>query len=301
MNKSKFAAVAGVVSLIAALAGCGGFVYTTVGGTVTGLTSTDTAVTNTLILRNDANYTATLSADGPFSFNVASDAAYTISVSTQPLRVYCTVANGTGKMTSSASITNVRVTCIPSAPVGGNVTGLNIGATLVLANNNGNTDTSLIDSLNVSSVTSSPTFTFNKYVPPGKPFAVSVYTQPAAQNCTVSANGTGVIDGADLNAYKNIMVTCAPAVPVSVALSGLAAGATLALTNNGDTAVNNVITTTINGNFTFNQSMTEGQVYNVAVSSQPAGQVCTVTNGSGTAHLADPTAATNIVVTCANK
>lgn len=301
MNKSKFAAAAGVVGLVAALAGCGGFVYTTVGGTVTGLTSTDSTITNTLVLRNDANYTVSLSADGTFAFNVASDAAYTISVLSQPLRVFCSVANGTGKMTGSASVTNIAVTCVPSAPVGGSVAGMNTGNGLTLYNNYGNADATLIESLGVSV---NGTFTFNKWVPPGKPYAVTVYTQPPAQNCTV-LNGTGtigaVVDTTKPDTYKNVAVNCTQAVPVSIALSGLAAGASVTLSNNGDTAVNNVITQTINGNFTFNQSMVEGQAYNVAVSTQPANQICTVANGSGIAHLSAPAAATNIAVTCVNK
>ncbi|MES2069559.1 MAG: hypothetical protein V4488_04375 [Pseudomonadota bacterium] len=292
MNKSKFAAIVGGISLIAALAGCGGFVYTTVGGTVTGLGSG-----NTLELRNDANYRTSLSADGTFAFNVASDAAYNITVLTQPKTVYCTVANGSGKMGGSASVTNIVVTCVPSVPVGGTLTGMNTGAGIVVRNNDGNADTTLFDSLGL---TVNGTFTFGKYLPNGKPYNVTMYTQPVAQNCAVT-NGTGVVDNTKLDAYRNVAVDCVQAVPVSVALSGLASGATLVLMNNGDTAAINMIATTINGNFVFNQSMVEGQTYNVTVNTQPANQVCTVANGSGIAHLANPTAATNIAVTCVNK
>ncbi|GGC59969.1 hypothetical protein [Undibacterium terreum] len=299
MNKLKFAAVAGVVGLIAALAGCGGFVYTTVGGSVTGLTSTDSTITNTLVLRNDANYTQTLSADGTFAFNVASDASYTISVLTQPTTVFCTVANGTGHMTGSGSVTNVKVTCVPSVQVGGTLNGMNTGASMTLENNINNTDTTLQDSktLSVNGV-----FTFPKYMPTGKPYDFSVYIQPVAQNCTIT-NGTGVADNTKpVGSFANIAsVNCVQAVPVSVALSGLAAGGTIVFQNNGDTNSINMITQTINGNFTFNQSMVEGQAYNVTVGTQPAGQICTVTNGSGIAHLANPAGASNIPVTCVNK
>jgi hypothetical protein len=48
---------------------------------------------------NEQNFIRTLTADGSFSFNVASNANYSIVVSSQPNLVNCTVANGTGKMT----------------------------------------------------------------------------------------------------------------------------------------------------------------------------------------------------------
>lgn len=257
---------------------------------------------NTLVLRNDANYMATLTADGTFAFNVASDASYTISVLTQPLTVYCAIANGTGKMSGSASVTNVAVTCTPSAPVGGTVAGMNTGASITLHNNETNTDTTLQDSL---SPALNGQFTFAKYVHPGKPYNISVYVQPPAQNCTVT-NGQGVVDSATFSAnssaYSNIAsVNCAPAVPVSVALSGLASGASVVLMNNGDTTPINMLTLTLNGNGTFNQSMPDGKAYNVTVNTQPANQICTVTNGSGIASLSNPAAAANIAVTCVNK
>ena len=55
--------------LTLALGACGGFVYTTVGGNVKGLT---TDGLSTLYMGNEANFTSKLIADGPFSFKVAS-------------------------------------------------------------------------------------------------------------------------------------------------------------------------------------------------------------------------------------
>ena len=50
--------------------------------------------------------------------------------------------------------------------------------------------------------------------------------------------------------------------------------------------------------FTFGAILTTGVVYDVTAPGQPAGQLCTVTNGSGTAETAN---ITNVVVTCSDK
>ncbi|WP_394781553.1 hypothetical protein [Undibacterium sp.] len=294
MKKLKFGTVAAVVGLIAVLAGCGGFVYTTVGGTVKGL---PTDGTNSLTLTNDQNYRVGVTTDGPFSFAVASDGAYVISVLSQPNQVFCSVANGSGRMTSSASVTNVAVTCVPSIPLGGTVSGLNVGTSLSLQNNATSTDATLA-ALPLA-VSTNGVFTFARYVPPGKSYNVSVTLQPVAQDCAVT-NGTGVADAASqAGTYSNIVgVNCVQAVPVAVNISGLAAGKVLVLMDNGDTSLVNMITTSINGVFDFNTSIRDGKPYNVTVNTQPAGQTCTVANGSGIAQLSNPAAPGNILVTC---
>jgi hypothetical protein len=50
--------------------------------------------------------------------------------------------------------------------------------------------------------------------------------------------------------------------------------------------------------FTFGPILTDGIVYDVTVPDQPAGQLCTVTNGTGTATTAN---ISNVVVTCSNE
>ena len=52
-----------------------------------------------------------------------------------------------------------------------------------------------------------------------------------------------------------------------------------------------------NGNFTFATALNDGTNYAVSVLTQPTGQTCTVTNGSGTLSGAD---VTNVGVTCTN-
>ena len=51
-----------------------------------------------------------------------------------------------------------------------------------------------------------------------------------------------------------------------------------------------------NGTFTFATALGDGTAYNVTVKTNPAGQTCTVSNGSGTIASAN---ATNVTITCA--
>ncbi|MFO0579107.1 MAG: fibrinogen-like YCDxxxxGGGW domain-containing protein [Polyangia bacterium] len=78
-----------------------------VGGSVTGLTGT-------LVLQNNGGDDLTLTQSGAFAFNtqVASGARYAVTVKTHPKDLLCTVAAGSGPVTS-ADITNVAVTCAP--------------------------------------------------------------------------------------------------------------------------------------------------------------------------------------------
>jgi hypothetical protein len=66
-------------------------------------------------------------------------------------------------------------------------------------------------------------------------------------------------------------------------------GTGLVLQNNG-----NSLSVSADGNFTFPTAITSGSTYNVSVATQPSGQTCTVSNGSGTAT----SNVSNITVTC---
>jgi hypothetical protein len=89
----------------------------------------------------------------------------------------------------------------------------------------------------------------------------------------------------------------APTAPsqykVGGSVSGLASGATLALTDNaGDT-----LSITTNGSFSLAKTFSAGSSYSVTLATQPVVpvQTCTVANGTGTVGSA---AITNIAVTC---
>lgn len=268
--------------MTSALLGCGGFVYTTVGGTVSGLIVDSLG---NLVLKNEGNFTTSVLKDGPFSFREASNANYVISVLTQPNPVFCTVANGTGHMTSEASVNNIVVTCVPNVPVGGTINGLVRGTTIILSNN-GVQDYSRTDPVQLPPPADilpavDPSFTLAHYVVNGQNFNVAVFSQPAAQVCSV-VNGTGVgtVDNTNLSAAKHVVVNCVPGIPVGVNLAtALTSGSRVILSNND----NDPLTLSAVGDGTFNKSLLEGNFYNIKVINQPYSQFCSVTNGAGTA------------------
>ena len=76
-------------------------------------------------------------------------------------------------------------------------------------------------------------------------------------------------------------------------VSGLGAGKSVVLLNNGGDA----LTRNANGSFTFATPLANGAAYAVTVGTQPVGQTCTVSNGTGTVASAN---VTNVAVSCVN-
>jgi hypothetical protein len=251
----------------------------TVGGTVSGL------VGSGLILRNNGGNDLAVAGNGSFTFTsrVASGGAYAVTVLTQPSSPtqVCTVANGTGTV-AGANVTGVTVTCVTSTfTVGGTVTGLATGATVVLRNNGANN----------LSVTANGPFTFATPVASGGAYAVTVFTQPTTpdQTCAVSA-GTGTVGGANVT---SVVVTCVTnGFTVGGTVTGLD-GTGLVLRNNGGDS----LTVSANGAFTFPTPVVSGGAYSVSIFTQPSSpaQVCTVTNATGTVASAN---VTSVTVTC---
>lgn len=262
-------------------------------GTVSGLAGT-------VILRNGTE-TLSVAADGGFVFinRIPEGAAYAVSVAAQPAGQTCSVANGSGTM-PAADVTNVAVTCTNDPPppatsyaVGGTVSGLGSGKTLQLGLRHSGDVTRAI------SVTANGAFNFDpERVATGQPYAVSVVTQPAGQTCSV-ANGSGTMPGA---AVTNVAVTCAddptPVVTYSIGgtVAGLATGAALQLRLQHAGSSGSTIDVTANGQFSFGADRVDaGDSYVVSILTQPSGQTCSITNGSGTATAN----VTNVSVACA--
>jgi Galactose oxidase, central domain len=162
--------------------------------------------------------------------------------------------------------------------IGGTVSGLT-GTGLVLQDNGGDNLT----------ITASGSFTFATAVASGKPYAVTILTQPTtpSQTCTV-ANGSG---SATAN-VTTVQVSCAvPSLSIGGSVSGLQ-GAGLVLQDNGG----DNLTINASGTFTFPTLLIPGATYKVTVLTQPntPAQACTVTSGSGTASAS----VTNVQVVC---
>jgi peptidoglycan hydrolase-like protein with peptidoglycan-binding domain len=161
----------------------------------------------------------------------------------------------------------IRKSASKKYTIGGNVSGL--------------TDTVVLDASNGDSLTisSNGAFTFPTTITSGSSYSVSITSQPIGQMCNI-VNSTGTNTLANIT---NVTVTC---VTNTYTLGGTVSGlsGTVALLNNADDA----ITITDNGLFTFT-------TYSVTVLTQPAGQTCIVTNGSGAIVGSN---ITNIDITC---
>lgn len=184
------------LSLVAVLTACGGGGSTetdyAIGGTVSGLTGT-------VSLANSAE-TLNVSTNGSFKFSsrAREGANYNVTVKTQPTGQTCLIVQGSG-VVGKADITSPSVTCNDNAPntyaVGGTVSGLS--GSLVLLNG-----------AETLTLTSSGSFSFVSRSTPGASYAVSVKTQPAGQNCSVT-QGSGTVASADIT---TVQVTCAATV-----------------------------------------------------------------------------------------
>lgn len=254
----------------------------TIGGTVSGLT-----VTETVVLQNNGGDNLIINSNGSFTFSspVAQDATYNVSVLTQPTTQVCTVNNNSGTVGTS-NITNVQVTCSTNAyTVGGNVSGLS--GTVVLQNNG-------MDDL---SLNSNVPFTFPTPVAQGASYNVTVLSQPATQTCTVS-NSSGTMGGSNVT---NVSVNCViNTVILSPSVSNLALSVTglteygvpgtpssglariITITNTGsDPAINLTITPPTWPSGTTNTT--------TCSSTLAAGDTCTITVTPGNTATSDGT------------
>jgi hypothetical protein len=262
----------------------------TVGGTVIGCTGT---CMNNLVLTDNGGDDLTIPASGAFVFHtpVASQSAYSVAIKTNP-NGNCRVAGGTG-MVGNANISTVVVNCTPNtytlggmAPDGG-VTGLNGAVTLHAVY--GGPSPPAPDTIAVST----DSFAFPSALQLNQTWAITVTGQPAyppaAQDCAVTALATGTIS----SNVTSVAVACTTKqFMIGGMVSGLNGGTVVLRDNGGDD-----LTITANAPFTFATPITSGFTYAATVYTQPVGQFCSVTMGSGTVTNGD---ITTIAVTCAD-
>ncbi len=157
----------------------------------------------------------------------------------------------------------------PTYSIGGTLSGLASGQSVVLQDNGGNNLT----------VSANGAFTFTSQV--SGAYAVTVLTQPAGQTCSVTSGGSGT---ATAN-VTNVAVACTNVYSVTALVSGLASGQSVVLQDNGG----NNLTVSTNGTSTFTTSLATGAAYAVTVLTQPTGQTCAPQSGSGTIAAANVT------------
>ena len=162
-----------------------------VGGTASGLEGTG------LVLQNNAGDDLTVNSNGAFAFGktIASGQTYAVTIKTQPTHPAqtCTLSNDAGDVVD-ANITAVSVTCTTNSyTIGGSVTGLTGGTSVVLQNNAGDDVT----------VSDDGPFAFSTKLKSGSSYKLTVKSHPTGHYCQV-ANASGTVGAADVS----VAVTC---------------------------------------------------------------------------------------------
>ena len=165
-------------------------VQATIGGTVIGLTGSNTVTisdgTQSLVLSNGA-YT--------FSQSLDSGSPYAVNIITEPADQTCVLSNKSGAITTS-NISNIDISCGPLKYfIGGTASGLIAGNPVILAQ-----DTQTLQ------VNNNGAFIFMTPYVDAYQYSISVDTAPTTppQNC-VLVNASGTIAGADVT---NVQVNC---------------------------------------------------------------------------------------------
>ncbi|HUN64204.1 MAG TPA: kelch repeat-containing protein [Candidatus Sulfotelmatobacter sp.] len=315
MIPSKNSKLALLVGMAFVMAACSGLKSTTTGGTGTGtgtgsytiggsiqgLTGTGLVLVDTIDGKTPDSLTvAANSTTFTFKTSVASGATYAVTVQTQPTNPgqTCAVTAGSGTV-ASANVTTVAIACTTNAvtaTIGGTLSGLASGGSVILQDNGGDALT----------LTANGAFTFKTPVTgPTDAYAVTVSTQPTSplQICTV-ANGSGT---ASAN-VTNVAVTCVLAYTIGGNLTGLV-GSGLILQDAVTMGTTQLFTEQLtigsgssgsggNSAFTFTKDVPTGATYTVSIAQQPTGpvQTCIVTpstaTGTATANVI------SVVVTC---
>lgn len=163
------------------LAACGGGSVGsdgTVSGTVTGL-----GTGLNLALQNNGVDTVTLTSNGAFAFatKLPSLGPFSITVLTQPIGQFCTLARATGVIPTDGNQANITVVACAANSLGVVTTGLTAGSAVTLSNS----------ALQIV-VNSNGVSTFSGLLAGGTNYALAVAVQPTSQVCTLS-NASGTI------------------------------------------------------------------------------------------------------------
>jgi len=220
-----------------------------------------------------------LTSNGVFSFvdDILDGAEYSVSISTHPEGQLCTLSNAQGVI-EGANISDVGIVCNAINNIftlGGDVIGLS-GGVLVLEHDGER-----------HSITQDGSFTLNSIFDSNSAYEVEIYRQPNDQICTI-VNGKGVIDSISKTDIQVSCETKAVSFRIGGQVSGLVDSITL---KNGDQ------TKTIynNGSYMFDEVFLVGDSYDVKLVQESAGEVCSLSNSSGSI---DDTNITNINVSC---
>jgi hypothetical protein len=213
-----------------------------------------------------------------------SRAVITPSGNLQWAQPYCVVATSAARsanntaLGSDGSYSFTTVNPGPLFNIGGSLSGLS--GTVVLTNQGG-------DDLPRSSP---GPFTFVTPWPNGADYSVAVKTQPAGQACTVDPTtpdpAVGQVPGRDIH----VNFICKTVHNLGGTVTGLQVGSLVLLNKGGDAQTVNF---GASQSFAF-PPVAEADSYDVTVGTQPTGQHCVVTGGSGVMGAGD----VNLAVAC---
>ena len=255
------------------------------------------AIVNTLgpvYLQNADNNDLVVSPNGTFQFfaPVAPEGNYNIVLGQAPLHNTCSI-NGNGTRftdavnASAATVLDVNCWVTPysvTVAVSGLPTDANVTLGNLTTNNLYGPTVSENDALVATSNTS---YTFEKGIPYGGSYNVSVSSSTPGLTCS-TLNASGTVGGN----VTDVLVVCSGNDAVGGVVSGLQAGNGMILTNGPD-----VVTIGANGNFTFPSSVTVGATIAPSVQLQPHGQSCTMTvPGGGVAGNGN----VSLTISCSN-
>jgi len=136
-----------------------------------------------IVLQNNGADDLTVTQNGDFRFatQLKANANYSVTIKTSPTGVTCKVTNGSGKVSNvGTSVQNIKVSCDTGPSVGGTLTGLQSGYSVILSTNG----MALV-------LTQNGDFRFANSLPNGTTYNVVVAQQPLVGTCQVT-NPTGV-------------------------------------------------------------------------------------------------------------
>jgi hypothetical protein len=239
----------------------------------------------TLVLSNNNMNLTSVTTNGTVTIvpNISTGSPYWVQVASQPNGQFCTVSNG-GSITSTLLNSNLtaNINCVSTTyTITAAVTGLN--GSLILSMN-GATSTN---------ITKSGLITVASNVSTGTPYWIQVASQPNGQTCIVNNGGSAssLIANANINAQINCL--SGTTYNMKATVSGIVAGTSLTLTNNGS----NSTPVTSDGPVSLASNLATGKPYWIQVSSQPAGSNCSI-SGGGTSTTTIANQDINATVTC---
>ncbi len=233
----------------------------TVKGSVSGMSGSG------LIISVNGQLQSVSGANVQFASSIKNGEPYTLAVAVQPslpAQVCIFTSPTTGVASDGAIIFALQCNAPPAWGIQGTTTGY-AGSGLQVQLNGGE----------IVTVTGS-SFSFATNISDTQPYNVQVKTQPTgpAQICTAQRN-VGVVTGANVT---DISINCST-VTFSVGgfVTGLASGASVTVQVNGTQSTSR----SVDGFFTFMNKLADQTAFDVVVQTQPTGQTCSVSRGSG--------------------